>query len=145
MTALRRPPAERAVHFRSSGLPRVRRVTGRWAGQAGLPTEQAADFVLAVHEVAVNAVLYGSAAARLVLRITAGGLAEAEVCDRGRWRLGSMAVPAARGGVGLRVVRQLCDEVEVRASPAGTTVRLRMRLPGRAQPPGNRWLAVEGG
>lgn len=122
-------PAKRGMAFTLSGLPQVRRMTRQWAAAVGLPADRSGDFVLAVHEVAANAVLYGSPQARLVLRIAAGDVAEAEVFDRGCWPPGAgPPVRVARGGVGLRVVRQLCDEVEVRARPAGTTVLLRMSM-----------------
>jgi hypothetical protein len=35
---------------------------------------------------------------------------------------------AAAGGHGLRVVRQACDLVQIRTSPAGTAIRLHMYL-----------------
>jgi anti-sigma regulatory factor (Ser/Thr protein kinase) len=121
--------------FGLDDLPQVRRTTRQWAGQAGLVGDRAGDFVLAVHEVAANAVLYGSPVAQLVLRVAAGGVAEAEVSDRGCWLPGAgPPAPVTRGGVGLRVVRMLCDEVEVRARSAGTTVLLRMRLAGGRMP-----------
>ncbi|MGH3155911.1 MAG: ATP-binding protein [Streptosporangiaceae bacterium] len=130
-TAGLRQTAPRGMIFGLGDLPQVRRMTRQWAARAGLVGDRAADFVLAVHEVAANAVLYGSAAAQLVLRVVAGVVAEAEVLDRGGGPPGAgPPVRVTRGGVGLRVVRMLCDEVEVRAQPAGTTVLLRMRLAG---------------
>ena len=38
----------------------------------------------------------------------------------------------ALGGWGLLLARKLCDGVEVRSGPRGTTIRLTMRLPGSA-------------
>jgi anti-sigma regulatory factor (Ser/Thr protein kinase) len=58
--------------------------------QAGLSAGRAEDFVIAVSEIAANAVRYGSPAARLRV---AGGAAQAEVRDSGCWR------PAAGSGL----------------------------------------------
>jgi anti-sigma regulatory factor (Ser/Thr protein kinase) len=35
------------------------------------------------------------------------------------------------GGRGLWLINQLCDLVQLRSSPEGTSVRMSMRLPGR--------------
>jgi hypothetical protein len=74
----------------------------------GLPPDWADDFVIAVHEIAVNAVQYGSPAARL---------------------LPLMAGPA---GWGLALARRVCDGVEIRAGRGGTTMRRGMSLSGAA-------------
>lgn len=117
-----------SVPFGMDDLPWVRRVTAQWAAAAGLAPGRADDFVLAVHEIAANAVLHGAPPARLVLRAPAGSVV-AEVHDRGRWV--TSAGPGGRpGGRGLPLARKVCDEVEIRAQPDGTAVLLRMRLPG---------------
>jgi anti-sigma regulatory factor (Ser/Thr protein kinase) len=110
----------------------VRAAVATWAARAGLGSGQVADFVLAVHEIAVNAVVHGSPAARLLLR-EQDGMAVAEVSDHGRWQ-----PPAAptddmgrAGGMGLPLARQVCDQVDIQARPDGTTVLLGMRLAGR--------------
>jgi anti-sigma regulatory factor (Ser/Thr protein kinase) len=61
--------------------------------RAGLPAGRADDFVIAVSEIAANAVRYGSPAARLLLRV-AGGAAQAEVRDSGCWRPAAGAASA---------------------------------------------------
>ncbi len=37
-------------------------------------------------------------------------------------------VAGANGGIGLWIVNQLCDLVEVRTAPGGTTIRLHARI-----------------
>lgn len=119
------------MRFSIEDLRQVRQVTARWAAVAGLPAGRAMDFVIAVHEIAANAVLHGSAAARLALRIATGNTVEAVVRDEGRWW-----PPAAEtgggehGGMGLPLARKVCDAVVIQAGNCGTTVILRMRLSG---------------
>jgi anti-sigma regulatory factor (Ser/Thr protein kinase) len=122
-------PAPRRLWFRKDDLWQVRRVTAQWATRAGLSAGRTDDFVIAVHEIAANAVRYGSPAARLLLRMT-GGAAAAEIHDNGRWQPSAQTAPAAgrSGGMGLPLVRLVCDEVKIRAGNDGTTVLLRMSL-----------------
>ncbi len=120
-------PAPRRLRFSVDDLRRVRRVTAQWATRVGLSASRTDDFVIAVHEIAANAVRYGSPAARLLLRVT-GGAAAAEIHDDGCWQPSAEAAPAARrsGGMGLALARLVCDEVEIRTGNGGTTVLLRM-------------------
>jgi anti-sigma regulatory factor (Ser/Thr protein kinase) len=126
-------PVPCGVRFGADDLRPVRRVTAAWAARAGLPAARAEDFVIAVHEVAANAVRHGSPAARLLLRV-ADGAATAEIRDSGRWR--PAAGTASAGGQGLALARLVCDEVEIRAGDSGTTVILRMNLPPLRLAPG---------
>ena len=128
----------REMRFGVENLRRVRQVTARWAALAGLPPGRAEDFVIAVNEIATNAVRYGSPMAWLMLRITEENMAEAEVRDEGRWPPGSMTAPAGEehGRMGLALVRRACDAMEIRAGDNGTTVILRMRLHARRPAPG---------
>ena len=121
----------------------VRRETTRWAAQAGMPAGQADDFVIAVNEIATNAVRYGSPVARLLLRVAGGTAAEAEVRDGGTWEpaAGPAAGDGRRGGMSLPLARQVCDEVEIAAGRGGTTVILRMSLPARPRRTGGSSLA----
>jgi anti-sigma regulatory factor (Ser/Thr protein kinase) len=120
------------LRFSADDLRQVRRVTARWAARADLPADRADDFVIAVSEIAANAVRYGSPAARLLLRV-AGGAAQAEVRDSGCWRLpaGAASGNGRSGGRGLALARLVCDGVGIRAGAGGTTVTLRMNLPSR--------------
>jgi anti-sigma regulatory factor (Ser/Thr protein kinase) len=132
------PPAgPRPLTFGFGDLPTLRRTVTAWAARTGLPAERAADFVLAVHEIATNAVVHGSPAARLLLR-EQDGMVMAEISDRGRWQSpAGPAAPAHRaGGLGLPLARQVCDQGQVRARQDGTTVLLGMRLADPAPRPG---------
>jgi anti-sigma regulatory factor (Ser/Thr protein kinase) len=140
------PPAgPRSLTFGFDDLPGLRRAVMAWSARAGMPAERATDFVLAVHEIAANAVVYGSPAARLLLR-EQDGMAVAEITDRGRWQ--SPAAPAELahrdGGMGLPLARQVCDQVQVRAGQDGTTVLLGMRLADPAPRPGQGSSGVGG-
>jgi serine/threonine-protein kinase RsbW len=129
-------PVPRLVRFRADDLRPARRVTAAWAVQAGRPAARAEDFVIAVSEIAANAVRHGSPAALLLLRV-AGGAATAEIRDSGCWRpaAGAASGNGRSGGSGLAVARLVCDEVGIGAGAGGATVILRMNLPrgaGRA-------------
>jgi anti-sigma regulatory factor (Ser/Thr protein kinase) len=126
-------------------LRRVRRAVAEWAARAGLRGQRAGDFVIAVHEIAANAVRHGSPLARLVLQIAGGTVAQAEICDSGHWPAGAPAAPAPgeSGGRGLPLARQVCDQVTIRRGAGGSTVTLQMSLPARdAARPG--WVPGDG-
>ena len=95
--------------------------------------------MIAVSEIAANAVRYGSPTARLLLRV-AGGAAQAEVRDSGCWRpaAGAVSGDGRSGGRGLALARLVCDEVGIRAGAGGTTVILRMNRPARRGAAGPR-------
>jgi serine/threonine-protein kinase RsbW len=103
-----------------------------WAVQAGLRGRRAGDFLIAVNQIASSAVWRGSPLARLKLQVAGGSIAQAEVRDSGRSPPGPPAAPPPGGlSMGLQVARRVCDEVTLRRSPKGSTVILRMSLPGR--------------
>ncbi len=120
------------MDFTSADLPQVRRFTVTWAVRIGMSAEAANDFVIAVNEIATNAVRHGSPKASLRLWVTEGaGLAE--IRDTGRWpaAIAPTALPrrpAEQGGMGLEVARLVCDGVQIKASAAGTAVLLRMTI-----------------
>ena len=126
-------PEPLGVRFSIDDLRVVRRGTARWAALAGLAQERADDFVIAVNEIATNAVRYGSPVARLLLRVADGTVVEAEVRDGGVWEPAARAAveDGPRGGMGLPLARVVCDEVEIRPEPGGTAVILRMALRDR--------------
>jgi hypothetical protein len=110
-----------------------------WAVQAGLRGRRAGDFLIAVNQIASNAVCRGSPAARLKLQVAGGAVALAEVRGGRRPPPGPPAAPAPGGlATGLQVARRVCDEVTIRHGPKGSTVTLCMSLPGPAgaRPPG---------
>jgi len=117
------------VVFGADGLSEVRAVVGREAARAGLDRRRTGDLVLAVDEVAANSVRHGGGGGRL--RVWDDGWAvTCEVHDAGTVRdaLVGRERPRllAQRGRGLWLANQLCDLVQLRSSPAGTTVRLAM-------------------
>jgi anti-sigma regulatory factor (Ser/Thr protein kinase) len=84
--------------------------------------------VLAVNEVATNAVEHGSGEAQIAIWIGADGLV-CEVHDAGPLRdpLPGLQAPHPSDprGRGVWIARQLCDSLHVWADSAGTHVRMR--------------------
>nr|WP_236667902.1 ATP-binding protein [Nonomuraea sp. K271] len=108
-------------------MPRVRQYAEDEAREAGMAEDGVADFVIAINEVATNAVTHGGDQA--VLRMwPAGGDLVVEVHDNGTWKPGPL--PGAVGGMGLWVARLLASELTVHAGDTGSTVT--MRFPGKA-------------
>lgn len=117
--------------FQSLTVGAVRTLVSRCAVEAGMEASRRNDLVLAVSEVASNSVVHadGWGALRvwrdgdaIVCEVSdKGGSAEPLVVRRPR-------DPDQAGGYGLWLANQLCERVEVRASLAGTVVRLRMPL-----------------
>ncbi len=110
----------------------VRAFVASYATWAGALEEQVEKLVLAVGEVASNAIEYGGGSG--VLRVWAGSRTmSCEVTDTGAGLRDLLAghTPPDRfvaRGTGLWLTRQLCDLVELRSGPAGTTVRLHLTL-----------------
>lgn len=126
------PPASAQSLAYSSQLRSVRALVGRYADRAGLPPERSRDLVLAVGEITGNTLRHTNQGGTVHIW-TSGGHVFCQVHDEGwitdplvgrRWR-----PPQDLHGQGLWLVNQMCDLVEMRTGPAGTTFRLRMRLP----------------
>ena len=101
------------------------------AGQAGLSPDRTADLVLAVGEVAANTVRHAGARGTLLVWRT-GTEIICQVSDQGQIHdpLVGRRRPPETGGLGLWVVHQVCDLVELRSGPGGTVVRMHMLLDG---------------
>jgi anti-sigma regulatory factor (Ser/Thr protein kinase) len=96
-------------------------------GAAGLPEDQAGNVVLAVHELAANAICHGGGAGRLRVWNLAGAL-HCQVDDGDSpARAGRAAVNAFlyEPGHGLWVVRRVADQLQSLSGPAGTSVLVR--------------------
>lgn len=116
----------RRLRFRLPDLPEVRQFAEEEAREAGMSEEAVADFVIAVNEVATNAVTHG--ADRATLRTwTVDGELVVEVHDEGTWKPGPM--PGAVGGMGLWVARLLSSDLTLQVGSGGSTVI--MRFPGK--------------
>ena len=120
------------VAFLMSDLARIRLQVTRRAEDAGLCEPRLSDFVLAVHEVASNAVVHGGGKGRIHLSHTAEGL-RCVVADSGSGLTraspcGSASLPddgdEAESGRGLWLAQALADRFEVTACEGGTTVTL---------------------
>ncbi len=124
------PPADAAtVEYRSDLRP-VRDLVNASARRCGLPAARVADLVLAVSELAANTLGHTQAAG--TVRVwSAGDEIICQVHDSGviadplagRW----LPDGDAPGRKGLWLVNQLCDLVQTRTGPAGTTTQVHMR------------------
>jgi anti-sigma regulatory factor (Ser/Thr protein kinase) len=126
------PPSEREeLAYTARGLGAVRGLVGRRGAEAGLDEGTREDLVLAVNELVTNSVQYGGGGGALRIWDEPGALV-CEVRDRGFIDdplAGRLPPPVDQhGGRGLWLVNHLCDLVQVRSSPDGTTVRVHMRV-----------------
>lgn len=125
------PPASaEEVAFDGGTVGAVRVFVTCEAVAAGVGPARREDLVLAVDELATNSVRHGGGHGSVRLWSEDDALV-CEVHDAGRIAdpLAGRARPTsadAPGGYGLWLVHQLCDLVEVRTRPDGTTVRVRV-------------------
>lgn len=119
----------------TTDLAAIRAVVHRYALQAGLTEARAIDLVLAVSEVAANTVRHAKSPGSLriwyddkeiVCQVHDDGVITDPLAGRRQPSLD------ARGGHGLWIVNQVCDQVDMRSDENGTTIRLHMSLPPRA-------------
>jgi anti-sigma regulatory factor (Ser/Thr protein kinase) len=115
------------IPFEMADLATVRRLIGSFALDAGLSTSRTEEIVLAVNEVATNAVVHGSPPAT-VRGWDPGGEIIVEVTDAGDGIADALAgqippPPDGLGGRGLWLTRLLCDAVEV-CDAGGCTVTM---------------------
>jgi anti-sigma regulatory factor (Ser/Thr protein kinase) len=138
--------------FGWSDLGQLRRLVAVRCLAAGLSPAQADDFVLAIHEIAANAIMHAGTGGRLVLRRTGAGLrclitdaapvipnipAASPALDNLREfpRLAGdlsgdqdLGAPAGRmeaeSGRGLWLAAQLADELSITSGPDSTVVSL---------------------
>ena len=118
--------------FDGNTLGAVREFASVHASVAGLSPFRAEDLALAMHELATNSLRHGGGAGVARLWEQDGSLV-CEIQDEGRIDdpLAGRELPDQDhvGGLGLWLVNQLCDLVQIRSLETGTVVRVHMRLP----------------
>jgi anti-sigma regulatory factor (Ser/Thr protein kinase) len=125
------PKGTPALAFEAEHLGHVRRMVRHHATDSGLAQVRVHDLLLAITEAATNTLLHGPG--RGILRVwQEPGALVCEIRDRSHIDdlLVDRSFPAdeAEGGWGFLLVNQLCDLVEMRSGPAGTTLRMHMSL-----------------
>jgi anti-sigma regulatory factor (Ser/Thr protein kinase) len=126
----RPPPDAVAQDFEVDDLGRLRSWVAEHAAASGLARDRVAGVVTAVNELTSNTIRH--AAPNGILRFwTAPGEVIFEVEDAGHISdplVGRRRQAMGTGGLGLWMVNQLCDLVEVRTSVDGTTIRAHSML-----------------
>jgi anti-anti-sigma factor len=123
--------------FDADSLYALRAAVAAHATQAGLAQGRAEDLVIAVHELAANAVRHGAGHGRLRVWKSGRGL-RCEVSDNGAHpAAGDGARPAAGDGAapwriepghGLSLVRQVADQARLTSGPDGTLATISFAL-----------------
>jgi len=121
-----------SLRFDAASLATVRRFALQHSAELHLEGDRAELLALSAHEAASNSVRHGGGDGTVRIWPDHGDVV-CEIHDSG-----SITQPLVgrvrpdvdhEGGRGLWIVNQLCDLSQVRSSPAGTTVRMRMRGP----------------
>lgn len=125
------PITDAMYHTYRTDLSQVRALVLQHAREAGLPEGKANDLVLAVSEVAANTLQHTKSSGTLscwhdkdevVCEIHDEGIITDPLAGLRR------PAPDATGGHGLWLVRQVCDQVELRSDENGTTIRMHMAI-----------------
>lgn len=122
--------------FDSDTLSALRKAVLSEATALGMTDSRAVEVVLAVHELAANAVVHGGGAGRARMRVVAGEL-HCQVSDPGTDGIAddlSMDVEQPwpfRPGRGLWIARNVADRFSMAPGPGGSQVTVVFALPGR--------------
>ena len=127
--------------FDGDSLYAVRAAVAAHASGAGMPEGRIRDVVLAVHELAANAVRHGAGRGRVRLWITGDGI-RCEVTDTGIPPAGAggdhldvgfrdAAQWPVEHGHGLWLVRQVADQASLESGAAGTVAAVTFRFASR--------------
>lgn len=126
------PGGAAAVDY-GQDLRAVRAFASEHARSAGMAAERIRDLIIAVGELVANTYRHTRGGGVLSVWV-AGEELICQVRDSGHIAdpLAGRHPPApgSTGGLGLRVVHQLCELVEIRTRPGDTCIRLHMRLDG---------------
>lgn len=131
---LPKPPQGAADHsFERADLADLRSFLREQVGDTSLSSQRKEDLLLAAHEAATNCLRHGGGAgsirvwredSRLVVEVVGNGRITDPLVGRRK------PDPRRGGGLGLWIVNQVCDLVQLRSGPDGTVVRMYMLLPG---------------
>jgi serine phosphatase RsbU (regulator of sigma subunit)/anti-sigma regulatory factor (Ser/Thr protein kinase) len=134
-------PLSGRLPARGTSMRALRRAVGAWETAAGLPAELAEDLELALGEAAANAAEHAYAGRddgefTYTVARRADGDVDVSVSDRGRWR----PVPQDNGhrGHGLRVIREIVEDLRIDHGDEGTHVRFRVPVPAPGPAPARR-------
>ena len=123
------PPTDAVLRgiYGPGDVPATRRTVAQYARSCGLAADRVDALELAASEVATNSIRHGGGNGTLAMWLEPGGVI-IEFSDAGELLdplVGRrMPRPDQEGGRGLYLVNQLCDLVQLRSSPTGTTVRI---------------------
>jgi anti-sigma regulatory factor (Ser/Thr protein kinase) len=125
------PPAGAETLAYDTDLAPVRRLVESHTRRTALGADRAADLILATSEVAANTLGHARSGGTLQVWHDENEIL-CQAHDQG-WITDPLAGRVRRGpdgrGHGLYLVNHVCDLVELRTGPAGTTIRMHMRLP----------------
>lgn len=126
--------------FDSDTLSELRNAVRSEASALGLPDSRTAEVVLAVHELAANAVVHGGGAGRARMRVVGGEL-QCQVSDpgagSGNARTGTGTGKGTtqpwpfRPGRGLWIARNVADRFNMAPGVSGSQVTVVFALPAR--------------
>ncbi|WP_433413286.1 ATP-binding protein [Microtetraspora malaysiensis] len=127
------PDTAKELTFSLDDLPEVREFAAVQARSKGMPEDAVGDFVVALNEVATNAVTHGAPEARLRLWGDRDGLV-VDIHDEGKdwhpegWPGRAGPPDNATSGMGLWVARKLSTDIYLKTGSNGTTVTMRFAV-----------------
>jgi anti-sigma regulatory factor (Ser/Thr protein kinase) len=132
--------------FNAGALAGLRQAVLGYATACGMPEDRAIDVMLAVHELAANAVRHGPGHGRLRLHVTASTL-HCQISDPGPSSRDGRAPDGAGGQApgavpwpveqdhGLWLVHTAADHVRITSGPHGSLIAVAFTLPAATAPP----------
>jgi serine/threonine-protein kinase RsbW len=122
------------MRFTGADLPRLRLRVGAAAAAAGLDENRCEELVLAVYELACNAIVHGGGGGSLLLSRVEGSV-RCQVSDDGPGFVNTAppgGADTAPPGGGLWLARQLTDGIEIASGAVGAVVTLMVQCRSNA-------------